>query len=94
MPDPLPRLTRRRRGPYVPAQVIMRLIEERVPPDEICSGLELARVSTHLPRHVRNGYIERLTIEQADRIIVCMLGDVALWHTVPELAEIYARRWD
>lgn len=78
----------------MPAQVVLRLFEAAVPEGERHAALEVAQVSTHLPRHVRNGQVKTLSVEQADRIIVCVLGDVSLWWTVPELREIHEQSWD
>lgn len=94
MPETRRRVGKRRRGPYVPAQVVVDLIELHVPAELIYERLQVAQVSTHLIRHVRNGQIVNLTIDQVDRILVCAIGDNTLWHTVPELAAVYAVPWD
>jgi hypothetical protein len=78
-------------GPWVPAATVTRLLEPLVIELGVQGvatrlGVDQKRINTY-----RKGYSHWVSFELVDRIVCDLLDDPALWHTVPELAAVYAQ---
>jgi hypothetical protein len=78
-------------GPWVPAAVIVRLLELVFREHGVQAVAQRLGIDQRRLNVYRKGWSHWVSFEVADRIIVDVLDDPALWYTVPELAEVYAQ---
>jgi hypothetical protein len=78
-----------RGGPWIPAPVIVALIEPLIEAGSAEGVARRLRVDQRRLSHWRTGYAHWVSFELAERVIVELLDDPSLWYTVPELAAVY-----
>jgi hypothetical protein len=78
-------------GPWVPAAVVVSLLEPLIVELGVQGTADRLGVDQKRLNVYRKGWSHWVSFEVADRIIVDVLDDPALWYTVPELAEVYAQ---
>lgn len=77
------------RGPLVPARILARLLQPAIDSDGIEAVADRIGISPRQIMRWRSGEAERATFDIADRIIVDVLNEPALWYLDPELAAVY-----
>lgn len=80
-----------RRGPWVPARPLLRLVRRQLAGEPVITRLTDAGLRGSWTRDVDNGRTKYVSFDVADRIIVDVLGDAGLWRREPFLRRIIER---
>lgn len=76
-----------RRGPWVPARPLLRLVQRRLEGEPIASRLMQAGCRGNFVRDIEDGRQEFVSFDTADKIVAVVLNDPSLWRS-----ELFLRR--
>lgn len=75
----------------VPSGLLMPFLAPIIERDGLAAVAARADIDASWLGRLHRGHTGYLALSTADRLIVRVLGDASLWHTVPELAAIFER---
>lgn len=88
-PSPPPRTLPHAFGPYVPAAIILRLLEPMILESSVQRVGRMCAFGERGLYEIRRGHRQLVRFSSADQVICKVLGHPELWWEIPELRAIY-----